>query len=64
MYAFVTQSAAIAVNDVPLTIVEDDVWEADDPVVKAYPMFFADHPKEVKRSAFKSETKKPAKKAR
>jgi hypothetical protein len=51
MYAFVTQSAAISINDIPLSISEGDVWAADDPVVKAYPSLFALEPNEVKRSA-------------
>ena len=64
MHAFVIQSAAIEVAGIPVSICEGDVWDATDPVVKAFPMFFADEPADVKRSVpVKPARKTAAKKA-
>lgn len=49
-FAFVIKSAAVAINDIPVSLVEGDAWVADDPVVNAYPAFFDDTPKVIKRS--------------
>ena len=57
-FAFVTQSAAIAVNGISVSIVEGDAWVADDPVVKAYPSFFSDTPNTVKHSTIAAAAKK------
>jgi len=57
-FAFVTQSAAIAVKGIPVSIVEGDAWVADDPVVKAYPSFFSDTPNTVKHSTIAASAKK------
>ena len=51
MFVFVNRSAAVEVNDIPVSIVEGDAWEAGDPVVKAYPSLFSDAPAIVKHSA-------------
>lgn len=58
MYAFAIQSAATEVAGIPISICEGDVWAADDPVVKSFPMFFSDEPKVLRRSA--AAAKRPA----
>jgi hypothetical protein len=60
MFAFVKQSVAISVNDIPVSISEGDVWDAADPVVKAYPAFFSDAPIKVLRSVPVKAAKKTA----
>jgi len=57
MFVFVNRSAAVEVNDIPVSIVEGDAWEAGDPVVKAYPSLFSDTPNTVKHSTIAASAK-------
>lgn len=64
MYAFATQSAAVATaKGIPVNITEGSVWNASDPIVKAYPSFFSDEPKRVERSVPTEAEVEAAKKA-
>lgn len=49
-HVFSTAKAIVAVDGVPVRLYENEVWAADDPVVKANPTCFSTEPVKIRRT--------------